>query len=129
MIKRAHSWVAVLASALFVAGCGGDGDRAAASGQPPGAVPAPAAGGAAGQGRAPDPAGVKTVDVATGLSYPWGLAFLPDRRMLVTEKGGQMRVVSADGIVGAPLAGNLAKAGHEVTIAARDPKSDVILLR
>ena len=105
MIKRAHSWVAVLASALLVAGCGGDGDRAAASGQPPGAVPAPAAGGAAGQGRAPDPAGVKTVDVATGLSYPWGLAFLPDRRMLVTEKGGQMRVVSADGIVGAPLAG------------------------
>lgn len=28
------------------------------------------------------------------------------------------------GNVGAPLAGNLAKAGHEVTIAARDPKSE-----
>jgi glucose/arabinose dehydrogenase len=43
--------------------------------------------------------------VASGLQNPWGLAFLPDGRFLVTEKSGRIRVVSADGKLGAPLAG------------------------
>ena len=43
--------------------------------------------------------------VAEGLDFPWCVAFLPGGDMLVTELGGTLRRVSADGSVGAPIAG------------------------
>lgn len=43
--------------------------------------------------------------VASGLVHPWGLALLPGGDWLVTEKPGRMRVVSAQGQVGEPIAG------------------------
>ncbi|MEO8646116.1 PQQ-dependent sugar dehydrogenase [Pseudomonas sp.] len=50
-----------------------------------------------------------TLEVTTmtkGLEHPWALAFLPDRQgMLVTERPGNLRVISADGKLSAPLSG------------------------
>src|SRR5438105_451636 len=43
--------------------------------------------------------------VADGLEHPWGLAFLPDGRMLVTERPGRLRIVGRDGSVSQPLSG------------------------
>jgi glucose/arabinose dehydrogenase len=60
------------------------------------------------QTRAPRAAGaveVQTTVVARGLENPWALEFLPDGRMLATEKPGRMRIVAADGTLSAPVAG------------------------
>ncbi|WP_374302938.1 PQQ-dependent sugar dehydrogenase [Ferrovibrio sp.] len=46
---------------------------------------------------------VKVVTVARGLEHPWAMAFLPDGRLLVTERPGRMRVVGKDGRVAPPL--------------------------
>jgi glucose/arabinose dehydrogenase len=44
---------------------------------------------------------VRTERLAT-LEYPWGMAFLPDGRLLITEKPGRLRVF-ADGKLSAPI--------------------------
>ncbi|MDM0011821.1 PQQ-dependent sugar dehydrogenase [Variovorax sp. J22P168] len=45
----------------------------------------------------PTPMQFKVTELATGLDTPWGLAFLPDGRMLITQRGGQLRLRNADG--------------------------------
>ncbi|WP_264551172.1 PQQ-dependent sugar dehydrogenase [Flavobacterium sp. N2038] len=55
--------------------------------------------------------GVKTnteyqsVIVTSSLSNPWGVKSLPDGRLLITEKAGQMRIVTTAGVVSSPITG------------------------
>ena len=61
-----------------------------------------------GQTRAPHPATASSYHVevfATGLMGGYGFYFLPDRRILVSERGGRLRLVSTDGTVAEPLGG------------------------
>jgi len=51
------------------------------------------------------PGVVRAETVAQGLVHPWGLVFLPDGRMLVTERPGRLRIVSPNGALSAPLGG------------------------
>ncbi len=48
---------------------------------------------------------MKVETVASGLVHPWGLQFLPDGRMIVTERPGRIRIVTADGKLSQPLTG------------------------
>lgn len=55
--------------------------------------------------------GVKTVTpyqvsaLSTSLSSPWGITSLPDGRLLITEKGGTMRIATSTGSLSNPITG------------------------
>jgi len=74
----------------------------------------------------PSSAGSVSVQtVASGLVHPWSLAFLPDGRMLVTERPGRIRIVTRTGQMSAAL-GNVpsvyaqSQAGLMDVLLARD---------
>lgn len=47
----------------------------------------------------------RIVTVAEGLEHPWGMAFLPDGDILVTERPGRLRIVRGGRLLPDPLAG------------------------
>lgn len=59
--------------------------------------------------RSPSPAvetlGLRVVDAVKGLEYPTSAVFLPDRRMLISERPGRLRIAGADGRLSPPIAG------------------------
>jgi aldose sugar dehydrogenase len=59
--------------------------------------------------RSPTPkpieAAVRVEIITSRLEHPWALAFLPDGRLLVTERPGRLRIVATDGRLSEPLAG------------------------
>ncbi len=60
------------------------------------------------QTRAPEPAqktAFEVAPVAKGLDSPWAMEFLPDGRMIVTEKAGKIRIVGKDGALGPAVTG------------------------
>ena len=85
-----------------------------------------AVGGLAAAEEFPSSAGPLAVDtVAGGLVHPWSLAFLPDGRMLVTERPGRMRLVTRAGqlsqsVAGVPQVYAHGQAGLMDVILARD---------
>jgi aldose sugar dehydrogenase len=91
-MSRPTSTFAVAACLMIAAvACGAQEPRtgpAAASPQP-GPIDAP----------------VRVDTVARGLEHPWAIAFLPDGRLLVTERPGRLRIVERNGTLSEPLGG------------------------
>jgi glucose/arabinose dehydrogenase len=51
------------------------------------------------------PSSVKAETVVGGLANPWGMQFLPDGRILVTEKPGRLRIATKEGTIGPAIDG------------------------
>ncbi len=99
----------ILALAVLTACGGGGGADEADAATPPAAPPGP----------------LRATALASGLVNPWSLAFLPDGRMLVTERPGRLRLVSSDGrtvspaITGVPAVDAVGQGGlFDVALAA-----------
>ena len=114
-------WLTGLAALLCLAAIGGVASAQTPPAQQagsPNSTPAPAAPPAVPRGPpqspplgdgpwdiATDKAPVHVVVVAKGLDHPWGLAFLPDGAMLVTERPGRLRVIRNGVLDPNPVAG------------------------
>lgn len=61
--------------------------------------------------------------VTEGLEHPWSLAFLPDGRMLVTERVGRLRIIEADGSLNPQPVGGV----PEAFVAAQAGLMEVLL--
>ena len=109
---------------VLLAGCGGGGSSVSVAAfgvtynpprqGTPATVPTPP--GAATPPATTSPAmSMKVTELATGLDTPWSLAFLPDGRMLITQRGGQLRLRNADG---SPVNGGADQIGGVPAVAA-----------
>lgn len=89
---------------LAIAGCGG-GSGDGSSGTAPTPTPTPTTSPSPSPTTTSAPTTAVNSETIATLSNPWAMVFLPDGRILVTEKAGQLRVVTAAGAVGTPITG------------------------
>ena len=120
LMRHLSASVLIGLSIGLLAACGGGG----------GDAPVGGGGDGGGGGTAPPPAFVPTTtpvtvtELATGLPNPWSLAFLPDGRMLVTGRTGQLRLYAAN----AQSFGNVSLGGLSgLTSAGQGGLLDVVL--
>lgn len=64
----------------------------------------------------------RVTTVADGLSHPWGMAFLPDGRLLITERPGRVRVIR-DGVLQSTPVGGL----PDIAVAGQGGLLDIAL--
>lgn len=91
---RSIAWAGVLGLAL--AACGRQGTEAVPTARWTGDDPSTTHASAHGA--------LAVVELVSGLEHPWGMAFLPDGQMLVTERPGRLRRIG-NGMVSAPIRG------------------------
>jgi aldose sugar dehydrogenase len=48
---------------------------------------------------------IQATVITSALSAPWGITSLPDGRLLITQKGGQLRIATTTGTVSSPITG------------------------
>src|ERR1700704_5813633 len=77
----------------------------------------------------------RVVKVVEGLDHPWSVAFLPDGRMLVTERPGRLRVVSKEGkpepkaVQGLPPVAEYGQGGlHDVVLHPRFAENQLVYI-
>ena len=104
----------LLAAASLLAACSGEAESQGA-GQPQGKYQA-------GPQAATSDARPFAVTPVADFDAPWAMTFLPDRRMLVTEKDGRLLLVSADGKARQVVAGT-----PKVDSAGQGGLMDVVL--
>ncbi|SMF74592.1 PQQ-dependent sugar dehydrogenase [Allosphingosinicella indica] len=105
---RRHVGLALFAStALLLSSCGGNGSGTVtpAPSPTPSPTPSPSPTPTPTPSPTPTPTTSVTASVIATLDNPWAMVFLPDGRMLVTERPGRLRVITQGGAVGAPISG------------------------
>jgi glucose/arabinose dehydrogenase len=102
--------ISIIGCLCLLVGCSSDDDVDPETGSPVETTPAnttyePAFSGQTRIGSVQTTTPISVTVVTSALSAPWGITSLPDGRFLITEKGGQLRIVTTSGSISEPMTG------------------------